>query len=343
MVDGEVVTIEDQADQFSISLPVTRDQFGDFLSGIIGGKEKITAYISDPLYIDLDNAVSLAKAIIQRVTRNNETSVVTSEFSIRFSNDRTYTEHSIKAFSELAPVGESDTQMVEISFDFLGKFPKYDFPIRQSVRVLLSNTLETGKEGENTVYPSALIDVHFVERTWGEDLASLCQKFLMEFSESAKDESRAKLWVEEKKGWIVGLSAVFSIAIYLILPFLVDIHVTEEIKSIAYYQVADLKDLALFILETVDPRSNISFGLFVLFVTSSVFFVTALVTVLSYTESSAKKVSFGFTKADQIEYQKLSEKRRRASLLTVPAAIVAIGLSVFFGYVFEFSKVFFGL
>ena len=341
MVDGEIISTGGEQSAFQVSLPVTRDQFGEFISGIIGGKERITAYVEDPLYIDLDNCVSLSKAIVERVTSNNETSIVSSEFSIRFSNHRTYTEHSIKALSELAPIGESKTEMIEISLDFLGKFPKYDFPIRQSIRVLISNSLETKKEGEENVYPSALIDVYFVERTWGEDLASLCQKMLGEFSERAKDAGRLKLWVEEKKGWIVGFSAIFSVLIYLILPFFTDLHVSQAVQTIRYDQVTDIRELALFFQETIDPSPGDSVGKIGLFALCTFVFGCLLGLIFSFTRSNPKKVSFGFTKSDILEYENLAQRRRRAATLTVPSAIVAIGTSVALGYIFEISKVIF--
>lgn len=345
MIDGEIIAsgANEKNDDFNITLPVTREQFGDFLTGIIGGKEKITAYSDHSLYFDLENSVNLAKAIVERVTRNNETTIVSSEFSIRFSNNRTYTEHSISAFSQLAPVGESDTQMVEMAFDFLGKFPKYDFPVRQSIRVLVSNDLKARQEGEKNLEPSALIDIYFVERTWGEDLASLCQKFLFEFSEADKEASRFKTFLETTHEALIGMAFIIGLALYFASPWIFPTGDASEIVALAPQQIDDIPSLASYLTELINPSSKnlLSTWLFSLVGMAIVIFFMAF--VMHFTTVKEKRVSFGFTKSDRDSYQRLISMREKSSRWSIPAAIVAIGFSLLTGYIFEILKPTFGL
>jgi hypothetical protein len=213
-----------------VVLPVSGDQFRDFVKSLLGSPQAITRVLRDPFEIRQADIQSLHDLLIQRVTQQNRGFLAQFKARIGFSDDSGVELNSIEnllSYNEIRPVV---TRSITIKWDFLLKFEDKENPERQTVTISFyadfgpslfdsDSTAISDLFFSLSVRKAGVIQfrVEHTARTWGADIEALLSNQLSAYK---KTQPRLRRYANKNSssiatfvaGWII-LSCLIGIAL----------------------------------------------------------------------------------------------------------------------------------
>lgn len=185
MNDADIFEPAGEGPSYHLTIPVTEKGFASFLRDLIGGKGRLTFNSETPMALDVATLRGLVDAITSRVSSQNTSELLISEYNIRFANGRSYRLTNLEDALALSPIGDNPTKYVSIKLVFLLKYPNQASFSREEVVISFTSDpltrsarLGSVSDEEFGLFAPVRVIVQFSERSWAEDLISLIQRVL---------------------------------------------------------------------------------------------------------------------------------------------------------------------
>lgn len=170
-----------------ITLPVSEQQFRDFVTSLLGRPEAIEKEIPGIFELSRDEILNFHHLIEQRIHQQNDAKLVQFQAKIIYKDNSSVSLNSFESFATYNEVKPLISIGVELSWVYLIKFQDKTVPERQEILLnimaeqrVLRNVLRT-EPGTTTFreYEMSSTNSYFsftirhTARTWGQDIASM--------------------------------------------------------------------------------------------------------------------------------------------------------------------------
>jgi hypothetical protein len=170
-MDGNVTTVV---------LPCPPDQFRDFIAGLLGRAQTIESWVDGPFEVDRQGVENLFHLIDQRISSQNEASLVQFTARIIYDNRSSVLVNSLQEFLSYNEVKPLIALGLHLSWSYLIKFQNKKFPEKQVIVIsfdsTISNYSSSGVSSLRLMYREAApitLRIEHTDRTWGADIEAL--------------------------------------------------------------------------------------------------------------------------------------------------------------------------
>jgi hypothetical protein len=169
-------------EQGYVVLPFNQAQFKQFITGLLGSPQSITKQISGSFTFDSNDINNLDQLLLQRITQQNNGTLVQFSATIVFSDNSIVELNSLPellSYNEIRPIVSND---IHLSWVYLIQFPDKMAPEKQKIQV----SILTAYEGKSRKllddlkvkwegYGAGAINfrIEHTARTWGTDIEAL--------------------------------------------------------------------------------------------------------------------------------------------------------------------------
>lgn len=218
----EPITTSDKKDdgekQFSIVLPCDTQQFGDFVSSLLGKPQTIMCAYSGPFEVNRHDIENFYHLVIQRVTQQNEATLLQFTTRIVYDDGSSVLLNSLQDFQDYAEVRPLVSTGVHLSWSFLVKFQDRKIPEKQEIDVSIVSEGERVL-GDGCSFPFVVPGVAPVgiatrishtARTWGADIEAMLSGHIRTLIHPL---GSVKRFIRRHNGWIglgVGVALFLS-------------------------------------------------------------------------------------------------------------------------------------
>lgn len=339
-----------------IQLPFNEDGFKEFITGLLGKPQTVNANLHGDFNIELKHIEQLYTLINQRVTQQNEASLIQYTARIIFKDDSSVLLNSFEDFityNEIKPLVSSE---VHLTFLYLIKFRDKNVPEKQEINISILGsrpTTDSDKEYNGyTIYASeaarartrnrdrGLIqyEIKHTARTWASDLDALLHNY---FTSLFEIPDRFTKFIN---AYPFLLSLSISIALfYPIYKFIEKIRLEKRLEHLSEInKVFSQKPLSLqhinneikyLVISDIREKDFESYWIIytILFFVWFFIFMTIL--------QNENKKSFVLLTSESYKAQKKYEKdtKSRLSLLIWTVAINII-LSIVANFIYDYFK-----
>lgn len=195
---GKALPFAQEPDPYSIILPCSQDDFGQFISGLLGKAQTIERYFVGTFEItrnDVDNTFHL---IDQRIRQQNEATLVQFTVKLFYDDGSSVLLNSLPDFLSYVEVRPIISTTVHLSWIYLIKFPDKKFPERQQIDLTFAPEPTESKLNMKRVIVFDPFDnvirfrISHTARTWGVDIESLLTGHIESL---LKSESKLKRFI----------------------------------------------------------------------------------------------------------------------------------------------------
>lgn len=229
-----------EAPEVGVILPCTQEEFGAFISKLLGRPQVIRGIafgVFDIARQDVENTYHL---IDQRVQQNGGTLV---EFNIRIGyDDNSSVElRSLAEFAAYREVRQLVSNGLTLSWTYIIRFPGAKVPEKQTIDITFSTT-ETSEvvyrialpyEGFRIREPHIRYEIAHTNRTWGADMESLIDDHI---STLVEKETGVRTFVAAHRGWFAGGAAI----VFIVLSTLGALAAAEAIAKAQVAQIGPI-------------------------------------------------------------------------------------------------------
>ena len=171
--------------EFVVLLPCTPDEFGDFVSGLLGKPQTIEKAIHEVFEVTHDAIANTFHLVKQRIDSQNEATLIQFTVRIEYDDNSSVLLNSLQdflAYSEVRPIASVG---VALSWVYLVKFKNRNVPEKQEIDLSFRTGDEVGTivaedDGMFRIQISirrsvsgVFLRIRHTDRTWGTDLESL--------------------------------------------------------------------------------------------------------------------------------------------------------------------------
>jgi hypothetical protein len=210
----------------SVVLPCTPDQFRDFIAGLLGRPQTIEGSIAGPFEATKQDAESLYHLIGQRVSSQNESTLVQFTARISYDDNSSILLNSLQEFMSYNEVKPLTSIALHLSWTYLIKFPTKAFPEKQVIQI----TLGSGATRRAVFVPYQLTElaveqwpgggmtlrIEHTDRTWGTDIEALIRGHLQLLQ---KPVSKLRRFTNKFSGYIGFTSSALALLIFMLLGY----------------------------------------------------------------------------------------------------------------------------
>jgi hypothetical protein len=207
----------------TVVLPCPPDQFRDFIAGLLGRPQTIENEIDGPFEIKMTDVENLFHLLEQRVSSQNEATLVQFTARIVYDDDSSVLLSSFADFSSYKEVKPLVSTGLHLTWTYLIKFRVKAFPEKQTVQISfqtdreprfieLSETFRIARAFGRTI----TIRIEHTDRTWGTDIEALLKGQLQLFQQSV---GRCRKLVTTHAGKIGFLAASIGATIALVIAY----------------------------------------------------------------------------------------------------------------------------
>jgi hypothetical protein len=175
-----------QADEVHVTLPCAPDHIAEFIAGLLGKPQTISRSFEILFEIDHHDIESLHHLIVQRVTQQNDASLVQFVIQIFYNDNSSVRINSFDDFSRYSEVRPLRSIAVTLNWIFLIRFQDRPHAEKQEINIRFA-TPENSElksshlsDGRVVVYPrpapkQGLVEaaINHTARTWGNDVDGL--------------------------------------------------------------------------------------------------------------------------------------------------------------------------
>lgn len=210
---GDAVIIPD-----GIVLPVEREHFAQFVSGILGKPQSRDRIFRGQFLLSYDDVINTYRLLEQRIHQQNEAVLIQFVVSINYSDDSSVRLNSLQEFESYTEIEPLRCVGATLSWIYLVKFPQKEAAEKQQVD--LSFQVDPHFDLDDGTFPprasyrffaSGLysrgvhLSVKFTERTWGNDIYSLLNGHVGKFIHRPKGS----------RGWLSKHSGSIGVTVFL--------------------------------------------------------------------------------------------------------------------------------
>lgn len=208
---------------YSIVLPCAPNEFADFISRLLGRPQTIQRRWAGSFSIDINDVRHFFSLICQRVSEQNNGSLVSFECSIDYSDGTTITLHGlneVERFSEMKPILSTG---VTLSFVFLvtfsGKAPEkqnivihFSAPVREALKGFITSEYDDPTD-DFFAFPRSratgfvYLSIEHTSLTWGNDIYNLLTNAVIDLFERHKS---VKNWFWSRRLLAFSVTFFFS-------------------------------------------------------------------------------------------------------------------------------------
>jgi hypothetical protein len=197
---------------YAVTLPCSPEYFGDFISGLLGRPQTLTGYVLGYFELSRADIVNIFNLIDQRISQQNEASLVQFSVLIEYDDNTTVLLNSLNDFEVYTEVKPRVSVGFQISLTYLVKFIDRNFPEKQSIEISFRDARKRyrpkepiGRQFEEK-YAGFFYKIQHTARTWGVDLSNLVEGHLR--TQKKAKISDGLLWVSDKSAWIIFLTGL---------------------------------------------------------------------------------------------------------------------------------------
>lgn len=176
---------------YAVMLPCHPDQFGEFISGLLGKPQTITKKLYGSFNIDAIEIKNLYHLIQQRVAQQNGGSLIQFAVRIVYDDGSSILLNSFEDFENFHEVKALISRQVHLSWSYLIQFLGKSVPEKQDIEVSFygnngrSNMSAIDDDADGPLSPrfsyargAASFRIKHTARTWGADIEALLSSHL---------------------------------------------------------------------------------------------------------------------------------------------------------------------
>src|SRR5260221_2286987 len=169
----------------AVMLPCSQEHFRDFISGLLGKPQTLTKLVDGPFDITRPDLENLHHLVTQRVTQQNQGTLVQFTARLVFDDQSTVLVNSFDEFRTYTEIRPVVTTAAYLSWTFLIQFADREFPEKQEIQVsahtkagiAFDEDLEVHRHHhgwhDGLVQGFFAIRISHTARTWGADVEAM--------------------------------------------------------------------------------------------------------------------------------------------------------------------------
>jgi hypothetical protein len=170
---------------YGVILPCSDEEFGEFISSLLGKPQTIEKVIGGTFAIDDQNIANVCHIVHQRISQQNEAKLIQFTVTIVYDDNSTHLINSLEDFLHYTEVKPLVSVAVHLSWSYLVRFHTKNALEKQTIEMsvlagdssLPQALIEDGiliRARQNWgLRSSVLLRISHTERTWGVDMESL--------------------------------------------------------------------------------------------------------------------------------------------------------------------------
>src|SRR6185436_4636512 len=213
-----------------VTLPFNNDEFKEFVVGLLGKPQTIDGIVKGAFEIGVTEIRNVYELINQRITQQNDGTLIQFNARINFSDESSILINSIEELLPYNVIKPVISTAIHLSFQYLIRFLDKKVPEKQEINISFIPSREKLEDseitfGEKTVQSFAQrvtpeVSMGFIQftikhtaRTWGADIESLLSNH---FKSIMLPEAPSKRFLREYKGTIAlcMFLIIFGLGIY---------------------------------------------------------------------------------------------------------------------------------
>ena len=160
---------------FQVVLPCAAEDFRGFVAGLLGKPQETKGEIEGVFQLTPKEIVNICHLVTQRISRQNEASLITMGITAHYDDGDSVTHHNIQDFESYHPTTPCKPVGISIDFIYLIKFQGRDVPEKQEINVSVETDMEYGHRRVKRWFRSGIFVYRILhtERTWATDISGL--------------------------------------------------------------------------------------------------------------------------------------------------------------------------
>lgn len=346
--NGHPVNPSDE--KYGIILPCEPEDFGDFISNLLGKPQTIERNLYGAFEIRKEDIVNTYHLVNQRIHQQNEAILVQFTIRIIYDDDSSILLNSLEDFQHYTEVRPITSVGVTLSWSYLIKFKNKNAPEKQEIDLSFQSGIDESEE--ITIEDDVIVEtrrsfwsnsiflrISHTERTWGVDIESLLTNHVKGYFKTRKDSER---FVSRHSGEIGFLAAIIiflsAIAGVLYTSSKFISSYTEKIEALGNSAIEEAEVISAKLDFLINVISTGAWPRFVFAVV--VFLVICLVisiflgTWVGSTASSKPKSFILLSRKAEESRTKIINKMKRDWLLFWVSVITSIGTGILANVIF---------
>lgn len=338
-----VISKENETNE-TINIPIKRNDFGKFVSDLLGQPEIIVFNKTGPFTVEFSWLKHIHHLLNQRITQQSNCDLV--DFSVRFdfSSGGSRKLTSVNTFLNFNEVKIVRTESVKIIWTYLISFPNKETPEKQEIELYLVNGDIPDEEDliiKILGRSRAHLEIRHTERTWGDDLFTILEReinLIFEKKSSFKKSKKA----------IMLISSFIFILIGLLLPdYMQDIIREKELTDIytsfipngLNIQDLDINNKINFIIKLLDPIDKI-YQVPEIYRIISIIIGAIMSFFTIYFFSKSKKSFILITKKDTEDKKEYDKKAKKSTSINIISYFFAILAGILANYAYYYLTIY---
>lgn len=255
-----------EPERFAVVLPCAPDDFGEFVSGLLGKPQTIEKSIHGVFEIKRDDVINTYHLVDQRIRQQNEATLMQFTVKVIYDDDSSVLLNSLEDFNHYTEVRPIASIGVSMSWTYLIRFKNKRVPEKQEINLSFRSDSDEfgGVIAEDGViirraqwYGQAgvFLRIHHTERTWGVDIESLLTGHVKSLF---NEPSKAERFLYQHSGGIGFVTSILFFLSAILGTVLTSSRVIgtylEKVKSIAAGSVGEVEILSSkldFLIEVI--------------------------------------------------------------------------------------------
>lgn len=168
----------------NVVLPCSPSEFGNFIGGLLGRPQTISAIVDGPFEVERNNIVNIHHLLEQRIHAQNQATLIQLTVLIMYDDKSSVLVNSLQEFNSYNEVRPLVSVGLIASWTYIVKFPTKEFPEKQVVQIDFNTgtrpiAIKGGpilfvEEGVSTIN----LRIEHTNRTWGADIEALLRGHL---------------------------------------------------------------------------------------------------------------------------------------------------------------------
>jgi hypothetical protein len=222
----------------TVSFPLTKDQFADFLSSMLGKPQSVSRIIRGAFEVGVPEIESIYRLLESRIHQQNDARLIQFTVKIVYSDESSVLLGSIQELQTYNEVRRVLVSAVHLNFRYLVKFQDKEHPEGQEIDVSMVSASGKPSRISGDEFPFVFISglegyfeftIRYTGRTWATDIESLLST---ELSGLLKLRSKTKDFLRKHESGVSGILAVFVIVCVLFGSFWTTNHVASRTMEI---------------------------------------------------------------------------------------------------------------
>lgn len=206
---------------YAVMLPCSSEEFGDFISSLLGKPQTIEKVIRGNFEIDEKNISNIYHLVNQRIAQQNDAQLIQFTVTLAYDDDSTHLLNSFEDFQNFAEVKPLVTVAVHLSWSYLVRFHRKQAVEKQVIEMSItagsSDLMQTEYSDAILIMKrrnwlpdsSVFFRINHTERTWGVDIESLLTGHIRGWM---KKPDPLRSYITAKAD---GIGAIFGILFFL--------------------------------------------------------------------------------------------------------------------------------